>query len=89
MNEKGNRPIEAYGEYGKLRERDTVSGEYEGRPFTGQIKSFTKYLDTGEVVANIETDRDSGARSIQVKPEGLKFKMRLSRQVKLGPHKKS
>lgn len=55
MNERRGRENESFDSYGDFKQHDKVSGTFNLLPFEGEIKSFTRYLDTGEVFANIAT----------------------------------
>ena len=82
MSEYGDRQSEILEEFGGFKQHDIVNGTHEGRPFqAGEIKSFTKWLDTGEVVANItNTSNSVGLRGdIHVNPSSLKLNFRLGK----------
>ncbi len=72
MKETENRPNESVELYGGFKQHDRVEGVFNGRVFEGEIKSFTKFLDTGEAAANIA----SMPADVHVPGEVLKFKMR-------------
>ncbi len=80
MREQAERKCEVFEEFGGFKQHDIVDGTYEGGPFKGgEVKSFTRWLDTGEVVANItNTSNSVGLRGdVHVNPGSLKLKFRL------------
>jgi hypothetical protein len=72
MGPNRERPLETSEVYGEWEQHDLVSGIFKGKPFVGEVKSFTRYLDTGEVVANIATNPGD----IHIDPSLLKLNMR-------------
>lgn len=82
MRENRERPVETFEEFGGFQQHDTVKGFYEGKSFSGgEIKSFTKYLDTGEVVANICATKNSVGfyNDIHVNPAALQLEFRMGK----------
>jgi hypothetical protein len=57
MNETRERQNESFDSYGDFKQHDKVSGTFNLLPFEGEVKSFTRYLDSGDVLANIATDK--------------------------------
>jgi hypothetical protein len=77
MTENRERSFELFEEYAGLKQHDIVKGVYQGKNFSGEIKSFTHYQDSGEVVANVSPGHGSEVYGdIHVDPATLSIQMR-------------
>jgi|GEM_PF-4845625 len=57
MIESRERQSESFDSYADFKQHDKVSGTFNLLPFEGEVKSFTRYSDTGEVLANVATTK--------------------------------
>ena len=57
MSERRERQSESFDSFAGYKQHDKVSGVFNLLPFEGELKSFTRYLDTGDVLANVATDK--------------------------------
>ncbi|MBI5530334.1 MAG: hypothetical protein HY918_02430 [Candidatus Doudnabacteria bacterium] len=76
MSETRERQSESFDSYGGFKQHDVVTGTFEGRNFEGEIKSFTKFLDTQEVVANITPHGNNSGiyNDIHINPSQINLK---------------